>query len=676
VDQLDSELKTTREELRSTVEQLESANEELQASNEEVMSANEELQSTNEELQTSKEELQSLNEELSTINAQLQSKVDELERTNNDLDNLLASTNLATIFLDPRFHIRRFTPAATGLFTLIPSDVGRPLGDVAQKFTDPDLLADAETVLEKLAPMRKEVRTLDGRWYMRELLPYRTRDNRIEGVVITFSDAAEEVLQEARLQAGAIVDTVHESLLVLDGSLRVVSANRVFYETFQRSAEETENRSLLELAGGEWDLPELRAALAEVLPERKPLADFEVDHQFERLGERTMLLRARPLARGEGRPHHILLAIEDICERKRNEEALVEREGQIRAIVDATVDGIITIDERGTIASFNRAAERTFGYRSAEVMGENVRILMPAPYRDEHDRYIARYLRTGVPRIIGKGREVVGRRKDGTIFPMELAVDEYHDGTGRYFVGIVRDLSERQRAADARRRHEAELARVLRVTLVGELAGGIAHELSQPLAAIANTLEACTRRLRAGEKNPRRLLALVKQATDQSVHAGRIVHNVGSLIRKRQPRREHVDLRRLIETWVELVAGQIAEHRIELRLTLPEKPLGVRASSIEIEQVLLNLVQNAIDAIRRAARRRREIVVQAARIGSVAEVMVRDTGSGMSQRVARQMFEPFFTTKTDGLGMVISRCWRRRSPGSRRSLPPSGRSSS
>jgi two-component system CheB/CheR fusion protein len=654
--QLESELKTTREELRSTIEQLETANEELQASNEEVMSANEELQSTNEELQTSKEELQSLNEELSTINAQLQSKVDELERTNNDLDNLLASTNLATVFLDQGFRIRRFTPAATGLFTLIPSDVGRPLSDIAQKFTDPDLLADGEAVIEKLAPMRKEVRTHDGRWYMREALPYRTRDNRIEGVVITFSDAAEEVLQEARLQAEAIVDAVYESLLVLDASLRVVSANRVFYETFQTSAEETENRSLLELGSGAWDVPELRAALAEVLPEGKPVADFEVHRRFERLGERTMLVRARPLARGGGRPAHILLAIEDITERKRNEEALRESAGKIRAIVDSTVDGMITIDEGGIVIAFNPAAERTFGYPSAEVIGRNVSILMPAPYHDEHDGYIAGYLKTGVPRIIGKSREVIGRRKDGTTFPMELAVGEYHDGKGLNFVGIVRDISARKRAEEELRRHEAELVRVLRVTLVGELAGGLAHELSQPLVAIANTLEVCTRRLRAGEKEPRRLLSLVKQATDQSVQAGRIVRNVRDLILKRQPKRDRTDLRLLVQNCAALVAGQIAEHRIAFHLAPGEKPLPVRVSSIEIEQVILNLLQNAIDSIRQAGGKRRDLIVQASRRNDTGEVTVRDTGTGISSSVARQMFEPFFTTKDEGLGMGLAIC--------------------
>ncbi len=663
VRQLEWDLKTTREELRSTIEQLETANEELKASNEEVMSANEELQSTNEELQTSKEELQSLNEELqslneelTTINAQLQTKVDEVELTNNDLDNLLASTNLPAIFLDPHFHIRRFTSAATRLFSLIPSDIGRPVSNIAQKFPDPDLLTDARAVLEKLTPIRKEVRTEEDRWYMREVLPYRTRDNRIEGVVITFSDTAGDVLQEARLRAEDIVDTVHESLLVLDDSLHVVSANRVFYETFQASSAQTENRSLFALGRGEWDVPAVRTGLAEVLRVGKPFATFEVHSDFERIGERTMLLRARSLAPGGERPNLVLLAIEDVTEAKRNEEALLEREGEIRALVESTPDGIIAVDDRGSITAFNPAAEHTFGYRAAEVIGRNVSILMPPPYTDEHDGSLARYLEDGVAHVIGKSREVVGQRKDGTTFPMDIAVGEYHDGVQR-FVGIVRDITERKQAEEELRRHGAELARAFRVGLMGELAASLAHELSQPLAAIANTLEACTTRVRGAETKPRTLLPLLKQATVQAVRAGQIIHNVRDLIRRRQPRRERVDVRRLVENAAMLARGELLKHHIELRLDLGDKPLPARVSAIEIEQVVLNLMHNAIDAIREAGGKRRQLVVHAAqRTASAVTIAVHDTGAGISETVSHRMFEPFFTTKVQGLGMGLAIC--------------------
>ncbi len=198
--QLESELKSTRENLQSTIEQLEISNEELMVSNEEVMSSNEELQSTNEELETSKEELQSLNEELTTVNSQLQEKVQELTGTNNDLANLLSSTDVATVFLDTRFRVKRFTPQVTRLLNVIPADVGRPIGHITQNLVDADLLGDAQTVLRRLAPVRREVRGKDGASYVMRVLPYRTTDNVIEGVVITFSDVSDLAAQKAKLR--------------------------------------------------------------------------------------------------------------------------------------------------------------------------------------------------------------------------------------------------------------------------------------------------------------------------------------------------------------------------------------------------------------------------------------------------------------------------------------------
>jgi len=366
VRRLELELKVTREDLQGSIGELEVANEDLQAVNEEMLSLNEEYQSTNEELETSKEELQSLNEELTTLNSQLQAKFEESTAIANDLKNLLASTNIATVFLDRRFCIKRFTPSATKLFNLIPTDVGRPLGDLVKKFADPDLVSDAEAVLESLVTATKEIRNDEDLWYVRQVLPYRTQENRIEGVVITFAD---------------------------------------------------------------------------------------------------------------------------VTSLKRMEEELLKSRDRVRAIVDTAVDGIITIDEEGTIKSFNPAAERVFGYAAAEVVGQDVTILMPSPYRNEHDAYLSRYLQTGEKRIIGIGREVRGRRKDGSTFPMDLAVSEFHDGNGRKFAGIVRDITERKRlerevleiAAGERQRIGQELHDTTCQELagLGLLAQGLANQVAE-----------------------------------------------------------------------------------------------------------------------------------------------------------------------------------------------------
>ncbi len=191
VRQLEQELETSRDDLQGTIEELESANEELKASNEEVMSMNEELQSANEELETSKEELQSLNEELSTVNNQLHEKVEEVEMAANNMANLFNTTHIATVFLDPGLRIRLFTPPATRMFNLIATDIGRPLGDIVARFSDAGLLVEAGEVLRDLTPREVEIRTEDGRWSVRRIMPYRTLDNRIDGVVITFVDITE-----------------------------------------------------------------------------------------------------------------------------------------------------------------------------------------------------------------------------------------------------------------------------------------------------------------------------------------------------------------------------------------------------------------------------------------------------------------------------------------------------
>ncbi len=200
VAQLKDELDRVRDELQSTIEELQSSNEEMRASNEEAMSINEELQSTNEELETSKEELQSLNEELSTLNVQLQTKMEELEATTNDLTSLFSSTDIAVMFLDTRLRIRRFTPAISDLFEAIPADIGRPLSDLAEKFSDPELPGDSQAVLDRLTPVEREIVSTTGHVYLRRSLPYRTSDNRIAGVVITFVDISERKRAEEALR--------------------------------------------------------------------------------------------------------------------------------------------------------------------------------------------------------------------------------------------------------------------------------------------------------------------------------------------------------------------------------------------------------------------------------------------------------------------------------------------
>ena len=319
--ELEDALRASRAELRETVEQLEGSNEELKASNEEITSMNEELQSTNEELETSKEEMQSLNEELNTVNVQLQNKVAELEERTHDLDNLLSSSAVATLFLDREMRIRFATPAVRDLLDVLESDIGRPVSHLAQKFEDPDFVEDARAVLKTLQPREREVGTGEGRWFERQIVPYRAED-RIEGVVVTFSDVTERRRSEqevaaAREFAESIVETVRHPLLVLDPSLNVVSVNDAFCQTYKVSRDEGLGRRIYDVGGGQWDLPELRRLLDKVLPHDKAFDDLAMAADFRDIGHRDMLLNGRRLDHVQ----LILLAIEDVTDRRRAERA-------------------------------------------------------------------------------------------------------------------------------------------------------------------------------------------------------------------------------------------------------------------------------------------------------------------------------------------------------------------
>jgi PAS domain S-box-containing protein len=650
VGQLEDELRSMREDLRSSLEDLQSSNQELRVANEEVMSVNEELRSSNEELETSKEELQSLNEELTTVNAELKDKVLELEQTNNDLDNLLTSSNIATVFLDTRFHVRRFTPAATRLFDLTPAAIGRPIGDVAPWSTDPDLLRDATAVLTDLSAISKEIQDRGGRWFVRQVLPYRTHDNRIEGVVITFSDVAADVLQEARLYAEAIVDTVREPLLVLDGDLAVQSANRSFYQTFQLTPEATVGRLMHELGEHALDVPQLRALLGDVLRQRGTVTNFEVTHEFAKLGRRTMLLNARTLTRGGGRPDLILLAIEDVTQRKRAEETLREAASMTRAGVQTAVDGVITIDEHAMILSFNPAAERIFGFSAPEVIGQSFGVLKEPLAHYEDGGLLARYLHVGE-------REGLGRRKDGTMFPCDLYVSEFTEGPARRFVVTVRDVSERKHSEEQIRRQQAEMAHVLRVATIERFAAELAHELNQPLTAIANDVDTCATHIRSGKGGARRLLVLLERAGAEALRAGDIVHHLREFVTRTAPRLESVNLCDVVRNATRWLAREMEQEHIALRLDPAPQKLLVHIDRIQVEQVLVNLMQNAVDAIHEAGDGPREIRVRVSRTDDgMAEVAFDDTGAGVSAVATERLYEPFFTTKPQGMGMGLAIC--------------------
>jgi two-component system CheB/CheR fusion protein len=322
IDELERDLAYTKENLHATIEEQQASSEELKSANEELQSTNEELQSTNEELETSKEELQSVNEELQsvneemmTVNSELQTKIKQLVDSQNDVKNLLDNIPVGAVFLDRHLLIRRFTREATQIFRLAATDIGRPLADIRSNLQGDELVGAAEAVLESLVPTDQPVRTNNGAAYLARIQPYRTLDNVIDGVVLTFADisqriAAEQAEHAARLLAEGIIDTVRDPLLVLDAAMIVISASQPFYSHFGVTPEQTVGKRIYDLGNRQWDIPALRELLETILPRHETFENFIVEHDFPTIGLRKMRLTARRIATGTPARPLILLAID------------------------------------------------------------------------------------------------------------------------------------------------------------------------------------------------------------------------------------------------------------------------------------------------------------------------------------------------------------------------------
>jgi PAS domain S-box-containing protein len=489
--QLLTELDTAREDLRLTIEQMEAGNEELKASNEEIRSINEELQASNEELETSKEELQSLNEELNTVNNQLQAKVGELEARTDDLNNLLNSTDIATLFLDRSLCIRWFTPSMKALLELLPTDIGRPISHFAQRFRGGDLLEDARRVLERLQPSDAEVLDDLGRWYIRHIVPYRTAHDRIDGVAVTFTDITErkhgeEAVQAARQFAESIVDTVREPLLVLTPELKVRSANESFYRDFEVTRDETENQLIYELGNRQWDIPELRRLLEDVLPTDKQFIDYEVEHEFEQIGQRTMRLSGRQLDSEQ----LILLTVEDVTQRQRAEAALRASEERLRRVLETDAIGVMFFDREGTLIDANDAFLRITGYARSEVETRELtwRTMTPPEWLETSEAQWKHLEEAG--RIGPYEKQYF--LKDGSRSWMLFAGASIDDGT---IVEYCLDINDRKRAEAERELLARELSHRVKNTLA--VVQSLAMQTNGRIASVDEFRETFVGRLQA-----------------------------------------------------------------------------------------------------------------------------------------------------------------------------------
>jgi two-component system sensor kinase FixL len=334
---------------------------------------------------------------------------------------------------------------------------------------------------------------------------------------------------------------------------------------------------------------------------------------------------------------------------------LAQREAHLRSILDTVPDAMVVIDEEGLIRDFSQAAERLFGWDADEVAGRNVNMLMPSPYREAHDGYLERYYRTGERRIIGKGRVVVGERKDGSTFPMELSVGEMRMEGARFFTGFVRDLTERQQTEARLQELQSELVHVSRLTALGEMASALAHELNQPLSAIANYLKGS--RLLLGRDAPPhgRIAEAIERAGNEALRAGEIIRRLREFVARGETERHVESLPKLIEEASALALVGAKEYGVRVRYAFDPAIDLVLVDKVQIQQVVLNLVRNAVDSMSEAQGGRRELDISVVPVEEdMALVSVADTGPGISADVAAQLFQPFITTKRQGMGVGLS----------------------
>ena len=324
-------------------------------------------------------------------------------------------------------------------------------------------------------------------------------------------------------------------------------------------------------------------------------------------------------------------------------------------VLDAVVDAIITIDAGGHIQSYNKATEHLFGYDSKELIGRDVSVLMPEPHKKQHQHYVDQYLETRQPKIIGIGRELEAVRKDGSVFPIYLAVSDIKSNSGKFFVGIIRDLSEQRETQQALIEQREAVAHVGRLITMGEMTASIAHEINQPLAAIAMYAQASMRLLARDDVDQGKVLDAIQKLNDQSLRAGEVIERIQRFVQNASGEKRLADVNVLLKEISHLAAGDARLHGIELTFELADDLPLVFVDVVQIHQVALNLVRNAIDAMFEIeCRQGNRVLIRSALVDSEVRVEVEDQGPGVAPQMEANLFSAFQTTKAEGMGMGLS----------------------
>ena len=649
---LEQELASTREHLQALMEQFEAANEELQSSNEESQSTNEELQSINEELETSKEEIQSSNEELTTVNDELRNRNNELGLLNGDLTNLISSVNLAVVIVGRDLRIRRFSPMAEKLLSIIPTDVGRPITDIRTKLVLPDLDPLLIRTIDTITPLEREVQGADGRWYSLRIRPYLTADNKIDGAVLTLVDI--DAIRRAREYAETIVATVREPLLVLDADLRIQGAGRAFYDTFQCTREGTQGRLFYELDGGRWDVPELRRLLGELLSKNVAFDAFPLEREFPRSGRKSLLLNARRFSvPGEPRPS-ILLAIDDVTLHSQSAAALKVSETRYRRLFESAKDGILILDAKtARITDANPFFDELLGYTHAELLGKELWQIGVFKDAEASVAAVAELQRKGYIRY----EDLPLKTKAGKTIDVEFVSNVYTEGTHSVIQCNIRDISQRKRLESdlAHRNSELAAADAAKNSFIAVLS----HELRSPLNIIILWTQ-LIQRPGVNEETLRKGLDIIQRSTKvqaQLIEDLLDVHRITT--GKLRLERVDTDLAEVVRSTIESMSPEAREKGLRLVRQLGSTPALIHGDPARLQQVLRNLLGNAIKFTPKGG----QIRVGLRRKGAAVEVRVCDTGEGIGAESLEHVFDRFrhadpLTSQAHGglgLGLAIAR---------------------
>ena len=515
----------------------------------------------------------------------------------------------------------------------------------------PDSRPALQELLQARAPRRFEFdfRNAAGRWL--HLRGGTTSEGSLaSGTLGDVEERKSRDTDNGRL--AAIVTSSDDAIIgkTLDGI--ITDWNRGAEQIFGYSAAEMVGQSIAILLPPGYEQEEVEI-LARVRKGER-IEHYETQRQRKNGETIDVSVTVSPLRDEQGRLVGASKVLRDISASKRALTALSEREAHLQSVLDTIPDAMIVIDPQGIMHSFSATAEKQFGYAAAEVVGRNVSMLMPGPYREQHDSYLARYLATGEKRIIGVGRLVVGQRKDGSTFPMELSVGEMRAGTRRFFTGFVRDLTERQETQRRLQELQSELIFMSRFTALGEMASTLAHELNQPLTAATMYLNGARRLLDGGMSSD---MPVAREATEnaagQILRAGHIIKRLREFVARGESERKAEPLTKLVEEASTLALVGARETGVRVTFDFDPRAQLALVDRIQIQQVLLNLIRNAMEAMQNSPSCVLSISTRR-NMDETVQIDVADQGTGIAPEIAAQLFKPFVTTKKNGMGVGLS----------------------